>query len=531
MQINQKITAAVICVTFFFALGIPFFINWILSTPANYGLSSNDNGYDYALLSIETDVFPSHELCELPESEPSAPYTVSPSRKSLSVQINGNSATFEVYYLYGTLLFAIEELQQALDGTQAQFSWWTSLGRMGGSIDVTWVRVDTLRPQSYQYQLRRDTQLDLAHLYETRNPFIPINSIHVKFQISAPFYGEVDIPVYYIGNRLYLPLYQFVPFLDMDITWTPDGAIFDTNEPYFSDFGRQVAEDFLLNYRTNFWCGECSVRCQPLLFKYEFILFDHDNNGIPGIVIRFDESYQNAWRLLIFYKFIDGAYQQIERVFDEPMNDATILRLRPMVALENAIRPAVEERLSNYETAPYISEFGRQAAEDFLFKDYLHMFTGREVWENFGEGIGWWRIESPMFFEIDDSGIPGITMALTDAGSTGRVSYKFIDGQFRRVGLWSWGEMALDGCGRLIARMFCEVKQKRCWGYAYVVGSELQIKECMEERPVMVAQRPRWRQLRQEVDAVTDAINRRIDNEGIKRYDEPLGWNDIRTNN
>ena len=106
---------------------------------------------------------------------------------------------------------------------------------------------------------------------------------------------------------------------------------------------------------------------------------------------------------------------------------------------------------------PYISDFGFRAVEDFLFNNYLQIFTypleieicaekawDNLVWEYFYE-IGTFFAGTFSLFAIDDSGIPGITIRFHDAGSTVLASYKFIDGHYQRIGLFSFAEWYKDG--------------------------------------------------------------------------------------
>jgi len=76
---------------------------------------------------------------------------------------------------------------------------------------------------------------------------------------------------------------------------------------------------------------------------------------------------------------------------------------------------------------PYISDFWRQAVEDFLFYNHPHFFTREETWI-----FGGWRLTDFELFDFHD-GVPYITIFLTDAGSTGRLSYEFIDGEFQSL--------------------------------------------------------------------------------------------------
>jgi len=113
---------------------------------------------------------------------------------------------------------------------------------------------------------------------------------------------------------------------------------------------------------------------------------------------------------------------------------------------------------------PYISEAYFEAIVEFFITNYPHIFTREMVWENLGEGIGYWRAGTYRIFDFY-GGRPFIEVVFHDAGSWQQMSYSFIGGTYQRaIGLPPSWELYQCPEGRLVWICF--------YGYSYFVFAD-----------------------------------------------------------
>ena len=175
-----------------------------------------------------------------------------------------------------------------------------------------------------------------------------------------------------------------------------------------------------------------------------------------------------------------------------------------------------EASQNSYSDEPYISEFGSRIAEEFLIGSYLHIFTGERIFEDFGEGWGWWYPGFFRLFEIDDSGIPGIHIHYLDAGSNFGIAYIFIDSEFQRFDTIMLSiEVFRDSLGRLVFKEY--IAERRAYEFFYLSfdGVEMQLEPVIYDITLAYLRR-----LTDLESSIVDSINLMIDNEGIERHRE-----------
>jgi len=237
------------------------------------------------------------------------------------VLINGEVVAMRVFDVGGDDFVRLEDLSIALSGTQSQFdAWWWE---HGSQLDITPGRF-----WAHDEEMAEPTTI-AKHAVPTA---IDMRFLNIRFVL----------PSYAIGDYFYFMLGDVARFLGFEVEVGADAVIIETNEPYVSEYGRQVAEDFLAQFLSIFslgW-GEDSgelvwhldhaywLSDDPFYFDIDgnpltdeiflrgflsansFRLYELDDSGIPAIMIFFGPPAM-CGGFNVLYRYIDGRFVEM----------------------------------------------------------------------------------------------------------------------------------------------------------------------------------------------------------------------------
>jgi len=272
----------------------------------------------------------------LPESAVSAVHN------QLTVYINDAPISMTAYYIEGGYYFYLRDIAYVLKDTLASFD----LTLAGPDNPIEW----PIGAGRMNYGPPSGASLNRRQPYI---PYIPLSiemrsrvpgteaAVHIDFLIHdqswisrGPFYNSAIIDAFIINDRPYMSLYSVGQVVGYSAYWEAQSNTFhiDTHEPALSDYGRQVAEEFLRPFLTlhseHIWhyrvvldpdtgdeieFGLPFYRDGRYVQRYD--LFDLTGNGIPAIVIHWDILYMSRWGAgQYLYVYQDGGYVQVAKI-------------------------------------------------------------------------------------------------------------------------------------------------------------------------------------------------------------------------
>jgi len=247
-----------------------------------------------------------------------------------SVLVNGQTTALYVYEVGGESFVGLMDLAGVLNGTQVQFyvSWWEQQDVF--SLSLHWF--------GWRGSLG---SIDIPPPSMATAEAIPATAT-VRL-VNAEL---TDLRGHYINGDNYFMLSQLSHYLGFDVEWGEAAILIDTGEPYVSDFGWQVVEDFLVDFLSIFSFG-WGPDSDALVWYYHipyfayrdhagniienavfidkmgsaiasrFALFDLDDSGIPHISVWFGMP-ESCGGHSVLYRFIDGEFLPIHTARPSP---------------------------------------------------------------------------------------------------------------------------------------------------------------------------------------------------------------------
>ena len=291
-----------------------------------------------------TDVIEYIEMSEESESPTEAPplpeNAVSAIHAELTVYINDTPISMTVYHIEGGYYFYLRDIAYVLKDTLASFS----LSFAGPDAPISrW------HPGGFivDYGPPSDAFLHRGRPFEPRGiemrhrPPGTETAAHVNFRIidnnwlSRGGIAEYALlEAFIINARPYMSLWDMGLVLGYYTYWNAQSNTFyiDTQEPALSDYGRQVAEEFLRPFLTlhneHIWqqlvvldpdTGEEIEFGLPFYqdgrYVQRYDLLDLTGDGIPAIVLHWDVLDMSRWGAgQYLYVYQDGSYVQVAEI-------------------------------------------------------------------------------------------------------------------------------------------------------------------------------------------------------------------------
>ena len=249
-----------------------------------------------------------------------------------AVFINGEQVAMRVFDIGGDDFVRLQDLSLVLSGTQGQFG--LSIPDWHADVSIT--------PTSWPFQRYRPREGVMAQPAGAASIAAPME-VDVRM-VNAMF----SLPGYVIDDDSYFALRDLAYYLSLDVYWEDSAIDINTHEPFVSEYGRQVAEDFLAQFLSIFSFGDRSLgpdsgalvysyldsgvhppdtfvfyydrEGNPLYdevflhngaFAWEFGLYDFDNNGIPTITVRFGFP-EHGGGFSFLFRNINGEFVQMD---------------------------------------------------------------------------------------------------------------------------------------------------------------------------------------------------------------------------
>jgi hypothetical protein len=266
------------------------------------------------------------DIPEIPAQEP-PPKTFAAIPFVYEIFINGEISSLRGFTVNGREYFRPHDIAIALEGTRAQF----------GLRDGLWGGFPETR--------------NIFHVILHTSPVMPnisvLSPISTEAAVAVPSHLTVNLSIVADGRAEVLEAfkidgYYFIApsdwggFIGFTVEHSPCGAIFIcTNEQPLSPHGLRVAEEFLRARPSLFrpsrraWDEEefhaIGMQSQPryfyfrddwglYLFPVSYHLHDFNNDGIPEILINYDNAMGAMTRSYFIYAYVGGRFENIGEI-------------------------------------------------------------------------------------------------------------------------------------------------------------------------------------------------------------------------
>jgi len=311
------------------------------------------------------------------------------------ILLNGKAISLTGYTIEGRNYFPLSDIAYILQDTRAQFYFIEDRSNFSTSI-----RVDRLSGWDWNFRYSDIIERQSASNSDraTLHPSVlyPIDAFLHSHMILGSTHGDsegVFVNAFGTEYSSYFALEDLSGFLSFFIDHATNGSdtiIIDTNEPTISEYGRRVAEDFLMQRPTIFhpypWSEEILAIAESwdisdissrrgqfwdaVAFPSSFKLHDLRGNGIPDIFLYQENNRREPF---VIYSYFDGGYRRIGAVsqhgemfhdrqgrifFLEGAHSMGFLTMRILTFLENDVEWEVLYS-PHWFDADYISERSR----------------------------------------------------------------------------------------------------------------------------------------------------------------------------
>jgi len=240
------------------------------------------------------------------------------------ILLNGELTSLAGHTIEGRNYFRLSDISYMLQGTRAHFDFTENRW----SLHNTNIRVD--RHNVFAVTVAT-TGSDTLYPISVR-----LNTPHM---VLGSTHGDVfggDVNTFGTEDAAYFALEDLSGFLGFFVDHTTDGSdaiIINTNESIISEYGRRVAEEFLMQRPTIFhpypWPDEILVYAEPrrmsdvmgrdewhgydeYVFPNGFMLHDLRGNGVPDIFVSY--WFWDWPTAFVIYSYFDGGYRRIGAV-------------------------------------------------------------------------------------------------------------------------------------------------------------------------------------------------------------------------
>jgi len=272
-----------------------------------------DDNYSYGYM-LHPENLPELTCDNLDESQSLLENAVYAVPNLLSVYVNETHFNVPSYYVEGQHYFYLRDVAYILQGTLAEF--WLSLhgpysplrvGGIGGEVRYA----SPLDPTMWDVQHPWDIPIvpPLRHLAPDLKLAAPVTfGFNNQNWLAGGVFGiAVPMNAFEIDNRLYVDLWLVGQAMGFDTYFDIQaGSVhINTHQPFVSEYGRQVAEDFLSSFLDNgYYCQENEY------IVWDYRLYNLDGSGIPAIVLAWGRDI-SRWNNQTLYIYGSGGFAAV----------------------------------------------------------------------------------------------------------------------------------------------------------------------------------------------------------------------------
>ena len=232
---------------------------------------------------------------------------------SLRIILNGEPLVIDGLEIYGQMYFRMDEIARMLQGTRAEFDFFTAPHWDPTDIDISWRwnfdssrkfhGIEDVEPVAIEGGVAVPTNVSLR-TFMARDGW---RSEASAFEVNGDFYFDLNNLGYIIG---------YIHRIENGIVHI------DTMEPDISEYGFIAARDFLSALPTLFtgdWTDEIRAATPPYYrdwwregnytFPFSYRLYDFNNDGIPEIIMRYERCADDVlWGIHVLYVYENGDF-------------------------------------------------------------------------------------------------------------------------------------------------------------------------------------------------------------------------------
>ena len=262
--------------------------------PDDYILTSNADNYVYT-----------------PQESPDAAVP-----SSLRIVLNGEPLVIDGLEIDGQMYFRMDEIARMLQGTRAEFDFFTAPHWDPTDIDISWRwnfdssrkfhGIEDARPVAIEGGIAVPTNVSLRTSMARDGWRSEVSA----FEVNGDFYFDLNNLGYILG---------YIHRIENGIVHI------NTMEPGISEYGFIAARDFLSALPTLFtgdWTDEIRGATPPYYrdwwregnytFPFSYRLYDFNNDGIPEIVMRYEWCADDAlWGIHVLYAYENGDFVRV----------------------------------------------------------------------------------------------------------------------------------------------------------------------------------------------------------------------------
>jgi len=274
------------------------------------------SGCDYAISEAEetyttpatyynpyTDIY--EPPLTLPQYEESGYDAILATPVQLPVYVNETLYSVPAFYIEGQHYFYLRDIAHILQGTLAEF--WLSLHSPYSPVRIMGIDGERygcpLTPTIWEILPSWDMGYvpALRPLPSDAKLATPITSyFNNQSWLAGGAFGIVyPMAAFEIDNRLFIDLWQIGRAMGVDICTTAGTIYINTHQPYISEYGRRVVEEFINSFleNDNYYKHEYSVLGHRL--------YDLDGSGIPAVVLTKGRE-MSRWNNQTIYMYVPG---------------------------------------------------------------------------------------------------------------------------------------------------------------------------------------------------------------------------------
>jgi|GEM_PF-3032812 len=276
------------------------------------------------------------------EDEPAPEDAVFALPTTMTVYVNEAPFLMPAYNIEGQYYFYFRDIAYVLADTHARFSLWlhgpySPMQFRGHDGELRYF--SPFNPRIHRGEHYDVLGIELHPLPQEPKFTMPITMWMDDQSLLSrgPFGMGVDMDAFDVDNRLYADLRSVGHAIGFEALWDAQSNVFRINtfEPTISEYGRQVAEEFLSQFPTLHyemrWLHDASswaffdpatdqevevemneLFLQNYIYVQRYDLFDLNGNGIPEIVIHWDSLDLSRWGAgQYLYVYNQGSFERV----------------------------------------------------------------------------------------------------------------------------------------------------------------------------------------------------------------------------